>query len=95
MDKNQLVHAAISSIGVDYDVEKDLPTGKKLYIPVVIDDNGNRHRLEALGCRKADDAIATSAQAREEVLAKLKAEQAANKAAKQAAVDAAMLSIKA
>ena len=84
-------HIAAQNAGVDYDAEKNLSTGKKLYIPVVIDDDGNRHRLEALGCRKADDAIATAAQAREEVLAKLEAEQAA----KQATVDAAMLAIKA
>lgn len=91
MNQNQLVHTVISNVGVDYDKEVDRATGKKLYIPVVIDDNGGRHRLEALGCRKADDAITTAANAREAVLAEIAKEEAQAKVEKQASVDTAVL----
>ena len=87
MNQNQLVHTVISNVGVDYDKELDHATGKKLYIPVVIDDSGQRHRLEALGCKTGGLAIETALQAREAVLAEIAREEAE----KQSAVDAAVL----
>ena len=86
MNQNQLVHTVISNVGVDYDKEFDRATGRKLYIPVVIDDSGQRHRLEALGCKTGGLAIETALNAREAVLAEI----AKQEAEKQLAVDAAI-----
>ena len=87
MNQNQLVHTVISNVGVDYDKELNHTTGRKLYIPVVIDDSGQRHRLEALGCKTGGLAIETALQAREAVLAEIANEEAE----KQSAVDVAVL----
>ena len=86
MTQNQLVHTVISNVGVDYDKELDHATGRKLYIPVVIDDSGQRHRLEALGCKTGGLAIETALNAREAVLAEI----AKQEAEKQSAVDTAV-----
>ena len=87
MNQNQLVHTVIGNVGVDYDKEWTTPPGKKLYIPVVIDDSGQRHRLEALGCKTGGLAIETALNARAAVLAEIAKEEAE----KQSAVDAAVL----
>ncbi len=91
MNHNAAVAIQSAKSGTDYDVEKDRATGRKLYIPVVIDEGGGRHRLEQLGYRKAQDTLDTASAAREEVLAKLKVEQAIEDAQRQADVDAAVL----
>ncbi|CAG1011217.1 hypothetical protein ANAEL_04117 [Anaerolineales bacterium] len=85
------LHIVAANNGVDYEKEVDRATNEKLYIPVVIDKQGRRHRLEQLGCRKAQQALDTAAAVREEVLAKIAADEKAEAEAKQQSVDAAVL----
>ena len=84
-------HIIATNSGVDYEKEVNQATKEKLYIPVVIDEQSQRHRLEQLGCRRAQQALETAAKVREEVLAKIAAEEKATAEAKQQSVDEAVL----
>ncbi len=89
--RSTVTHLVHANTGADYEKEVDRATNRKLYIPVVIDDAGGRHRLEQLGCRKAETALTIAAQARAEVLAKLAADAEAKAEVQQPDVDAAVL----
>ncbi len=85
------LHIVAANNGVDYEKEVNRATNEKLYIPVVIDKQGRRHRLEQLGCRKAQAALETAQAVHAEVLAKIAADEAIEAAQKQQAVDEAVL----
>ncbi len=86
-----LAHTVYTGNGVDYEKEVDRASGRKRYIPIVIDDAGGRHRLEQLPCFKAETALTIAKAAREEVLAKLAEDAKVEAEKKQADVDAAMM----
>ncbi len=86
-----LAHTVYTGNGVDYEKETDRASGRKRYIPVVIDDQGGRHRLEELPCYKAETALTIAEAARAEVLAKLAADAQVEAEKKQADVDTAVL----
>jgi hypothetical protein len=88
---NTTHHVIATNFGVDYEKEYDPATRRGLYIPVVIDDRGKRHRLEQLGCRKAQTALEVAQSARAEVLAKLAEDAKVEAEVKRASVDAAVL----
>ncbi len=90
-NRSAIAHTLNTTKGVDYEKETDRATGRKRYIPVVIDDTGGRHRLEQLPCYKAETALTIATAAREEVLAKLAEDAKAEAEAKQPSVDAAVL----
>ena len=84
-------HIIAANNGIDYEKEVNQATKEKLYVPVVIDEQGQRHRLEQLGCRKAQQALETAAKVREEVLAQIAAEEKAAAEVGQQSVDEAVL----
>ncbi len=87
---SSMQHLAHTAQGADYEKEFDSATQRSLYIPVVIDDKGGRHRLEQLGCKKAQTALEVAAAAREEVLAQFAEEERIKTEQRPASVDGAV-----